>query len=712
MSSAWKTFTFCRFVPSDFMGHNLYRNALVLLLISKSNAAFSDATISGSVTVTLSDDAVNANLNPFYVWTTEELSLALNMAQSNGSANVIHVSSGTYTGNFTFDFAAGSLTIIGGYNSDFSDRSSDPSVTVFDGDSAGRVLTADMGGHDLSIEGITIRNGYEANDSGGGLHITGIYENNTFSLSNSIIETNVSNSAGGGLFAMGNGTFSLLNNTIIGNVAKFEGGGVSINGHTSLVSNQISQNTAGTFGGGVSIGNGSMLVSNNVITNNEARAGGSAIRGYSYVEGTSVDVVNNSVIDNHSTLGGTIAIGNASNLTVSNNIIWGNASTATGRDLKIIGDVGNLQIENNVINLLDGGVYLDKSPAHGQNSTDNLDQFGNVNVTPTFVDSASGNYRLTDQSVLNSGKDLEAAGLVDADGNPRFYGEGIDIGAYEFVQQLVADGAYTGTRGTDFVLTDIGASAISTKGANDAVTLTVDGMWTTGYSALNDSSILSIGTGELQILEGLSLFSDVIDGGAGIDTILLSAGSDAFFLDDIYSEHHESLTLGATSRGIDSVARIIDLEVISGGDGDDLIDLTSSDFSLLTSMAINGDEGNDILWSSSGNDILNGGVGNDTLFGGSGADTLTGGIGQDTFQFTATSGSDAITDFTVADQDALEFYYRSDSASDISDLTLIEGVLSWATGDEGRMVQIDLSATINSSHISDFSDLISFVEIA
>ena len=132
----------------------------------------------------------------------------------------------------------------------------------------------------------------------------------------------------------------------------------------------------------------------------------------------------------------------------------------------------------------------------------------------------------------------------------------------------------------------------------------------------------------------------------------------------------------------------------------------------MTPVTINGESGDDIIWSAAGDDILIGGAGNDTLFGGAGADTLTGGTGQDTFQFKAISGADTIRVLSLSDQDGLDFYYRSGKTSNIEDLTLTDGVLSSATGDEDRTVQIDLSATIGSSDINDYSDLISFIEIA
>jgi Ca2+-binding RTX toxin-like protein len=270
----------------------------------------------------------------------------------------------------------------------------------------------------------------------------------------------------------------------------------------------------------------------------------------------------------------------------------------------------------------------------------------------------------------------------------------------------------TGTSGVDKISTLGGSNAISAKEGNDSITLTADSTWSSGYAAKNVSSGDSIGTHQALELTNLNRFSDVINGGADADTLILTTGNDAFFIDDVYSAHHSSLVLSSTSRGIDSTARIINLEVINAGDGNDIVDLTSDNFVLTEAVVINGEAGNDTLWGSNGNDTINGGEGSDTLFGGTGNDTLTGGVGSDTFQFTVTSGADTISDFTVSDQDILEFYYRSGNTSDINDLTLADGVISWATGDEGRTVQIDLSATMSSSDLNDLEGLVSFVEIA
>jgi len=279
-----------------------------------------------------------------------------------------------------------------------------------------------------------------------------------------------------------------------------------------------------------------------------------------------------------------------------------------------------------------------------------------------------------------------------------------------------------GTANDDTIATvqDRGADLVTAGAGNDTITLQADWVWGYGYVAKNVDSGTSIGTQEAVDLYGYNRFTDVIDGGADSDTVVLTSGQDAFFIDDAYSAHHDTLALTSTSSGKDSTARIIDLEAILGGDGDDIIDLTSDNFYLTTGTTIGGEAGNDQLWGSSGNDTVNGGDGNDVIFGGAGDDTLTGGSGQDTFQFTATSGTDTITDFslTSGSGDALELYYEASAYSDTSatglaaKLSVAAGVITWSTDDtSSNTVTIDLTGTTSSINITDYASQITFHEI-
>ena len=273
-----------------------------------------------------------------------------------------------------------------------------------------------------------------------------------------------------------------------------------------------------------------------------------------------------------------------------------------------------------------------------------------------------------------------------------------------------SDDILQGTTGIDNISTLAGADVVSALASDDVITLASDGVYGNGYVAMNVSNNSSVGTNEAIGLNGFNSFSDVIDGGADVDTLNLTNGNDAFFIDDVYSAHHSSLALTSTTQGIDSIARITNLEVINAGEGNDIVDLTSTNFVLAEAVVINGEAGNDVLWGSNGNDTINGGDGDDVLFGGTGSDTLTGGAGSDNFQFTATAGSDVITDVSLAD-DSIQLYYRVEGKHTSADLNLTNGILTWNVDNTTNNVVIDLSATVSSSDLSDFQTLTTFIEI-
>jgi len=259
--------------------------------------------------------------------------------------------------------------------------------------------------------------------------------------------------------------------------------------------------------------------------------------------------------------------------------------------------------------------------------------------------------------------------------------------------------------------TNDGSNAVTTLSGNDVINLTADSIWAGDYVAKNVSNTSSVGTNEQITLAGLNSFSDVIDGGADTDTLNLTTGNDAFFIDDVYSDTHSSLasSLTSTTQGIDSIARIANLEVINAGEGNDIVDLTSSNFIMANAVVINGEAGNDVLWGSNGNDTIDGGEGDDSLFGGTGSDTLTGGIGSDIFQFTATAGSDVISDFSLTD-DTIQLYYQATNKHTNADLDLTNGILTWNVDSTTNDVVIDLSSTVNSIQVLDNLS-IGFVEI-
>ena len=137
-----------------------------------------------------------------------------------------------------------------------------------------------------------------------------------------------------------------------------------------------------------------------------------------------------------------------------------------------------------------------------------------------------------------------------------------------------------------------------------------DGEWRSSFQALN------VETGERVDIAGMTRSFDVFGGGEGEDVIRLTSGDDAIFLDDRYSLFPEG-----------EGPRVAGVETIDAGAGDDLVDLTSLVYSY-GDVTINGGAGDDILWASGGDDTIDGGIGDDSLFGGAGDDTLIGGTGE------------------------------------------------------------------------------------
>lgn len=208
------------------------------------------------------------------------------------------------------------------------------------------------------------------------------------------------------------------------------------------------------------------------------------------------------------------------------------------------------------------------------------------------------------------------------------------------------DDVLTGTSGADVIYAGLGADKIVANAGDDSIYLAYDAAWSNGVMIINTGSPSVAGTNEKLSLGSLNRFTDVSDGGLGTDTIQLTTGPDAYFLDDAFSAFNSNVTLVSGSTQKSSTQREVSIEKILAGEGDDVVDLTSTDYTY-GAVTVDGGGGNDILWTNAGNDSLIGGAGNDTLFGGAGNDTLNGGTGADVFQFVKLGGGqDIIVDFT------------------------------------------------------------------
>ncbi|WP_415920070.1 Hint domain-containing protein [Tateyamaria sp. SN6-1] len=230
-------------------------------------------------------------------------------------------------------------------------------------------------------------------------------------------------------------------------------------------------------------------------------------------------------------------------------------------------------------------------------TTDNPEDFG-VIYTSTLNVTAGGTYRLTTSS--DDGSTIQ---IFDSNGNPVQFANQTG-GTLDYLNNDFHQG--TTTRFGDVILDPNETYTIQIRywenRGGDTLAATISGP-DTGNSAENLLTTDMIGlppgpeysvTGTPAGVEG----DDVIDGGAGNDTISGNGGNDSLF------------------GGADN-------DSVSGGSGNDMVDGDGGDDTL------DGGSGNDTLVGDAGNDSMDGGTGNDSLFGGDDNDTLNGEQGAD-----------------------------------------------------------------------------------
>jgi hypothetical protein len=253
-------------------------------------------------------------------------------------------------------------------------------------------------------------------------------------------------------------------------------------------------------------------------------------------------------------------------------------------------------------------------------------------LTGASTDAVTNSGKLDGDVSLNGGSDrLTNSGLIIGS---LFGGEGNDA--------VKNSGSITGT-------VDLGGGDDSFTGGN-RTEIVVDGAASdTVKLGGGDDFYFSIGNFN-QAEDGV----DVIDGGAGFDSINAASATDSVYI-NLDNKAHDftpflpgaGLIAGNTATGIGlSVDSIRNFEHVVCGSGSDIV------YGNATGNLLVGGGGYDTLAGFGGNDVLIGGDSGDALWGGIGRDYLTGGEGVDYFQFAAIAESkltattrDAIMDF-------------------------------------------------------------------
>ncbi len=408
------------------------------------------------------------------------------------SGDEIRIAAGTYTSSalavVTIDR---SLTLKGGYNSDFSVRNVNTYPSVLDGEGSRRVISIESSGVTVVLDGLHIIRGNNDSSSGGGVRdYTG---SNVLTITSCQIYQNVANIGGGGVFISDGTVATLTANKIFSNTAEGgDGGGVSVAQDGSLVMtsnevygnlvdydasgggvaigqnrtawltfNQIHDNRVGENGGGVSVGSSTVITASyNTIHSNEAGLQGTAHGGGIYLYDVSAAVLTGNSMSYNQVAGrgGGVSVNQSAQVLLSGNTFLNNQVTQYDGGGVYVSQSPNTQMENNIVGQNTaghgGGVYV--SSSYGS-MLEKMTIYGNTasgNGGGLYVSGSNGLCVQSSRLYDNSASDTAALG------------GGVAIASSKRIlitNTVIADNTLVGTRGAglavwgeEFLLADVG----------------------------------------------------------------------------------------------------------------------------------------------------------------------------------------------------------------------------------------------------------------
>ncbi len=431
---------------------------------------------------------VSGNQNashPYDTWKTAAANIqdAVAAANLNNAGDEVIISNGHYT-------LTGEIRIT---NCIVRSVGNDPTqVTVDGGYPAIEERCFYLNHSDAVLSGVTITNGYAANDSGGGVYVADGTVTNCVIANNCAVPPDSGDSGGGGIYILkGLVTTCLIsNNTVSASAAYYSGGGGIFMRH-AVVSNCVivdnkSENSGS--GGGILLYRPTSkgVITDSLITGNEANTttalqGGGGIYYYWQSKDNNLGLVERCAIINNKSLGcdgggvlffrnGLIrnclilnnwAYNNAGGLTsengsVQNCTIINNSAGSRGGGISLITTAGNVSVSNVsncIIYYNNANISRDKDcyPYSGEHvytsvcysctpQHDLLTIDGIVTDPPEFINQALGDYRLATGSVcINKGLiDADwmlAPEALDLDRHSRVdhFSSKVDMGCYEYL---------------------------------------------------------------------------------------------------------------------------------------------------------------------------------------------------------------------------------------------------------------------------------------
>ncbi len=263
---------------------------------------------------------------------------------ASSGGDTILVAHGTY--NEAVRIQQG-LTLLGGWNNEFTVRDTDQWTTTVDGEGLESACFQCRGqeGDHVTIDGFTLRNAWFDIGNGGGVLVMGKLSS---TITNNRFYNNYARFHGGGVCLMHGASGEIRNNLFDGNSAVFHGGGIGmIDNAVAEITGNIFRNNLVVFdsGGGIAMLKFSKgVIRGNTFVENKAMMRGGAV---SFLQGVEVELDRNLMIYNDCGYKGGAIYSWKSSPRIIRNTLVRNYSALTGGIR--IDEEGETRIEGNLI---------------------------------------------------------------------------------------------------------------------------------------------------------------------------------------------------------------------------------------------------------------------------------------------------------------------------------------------------------------------------